>query len=893
MFRWKSASQSFATFRPSVCIAGLIILVWCAAFTLVAMERENVRGEIFRETAHVAHVLEERVIRRIEKIDRTLRSLRSSYARNAGKGSWSQILSEGAAGLSARSTISIIDENGILLASNIPSPDRGTSLAGAEYFRIHANEPADILFIGRPLVAPEAYAGHVLLTRKIEKPDGNWGGVIAISLDPSLMVLANDASPAIGESDSLLIGRDGIVRFSYGRAPDPGSDLSQTPLFRKLEKENRSSFWHLEVGANGGQVTSYRVLTELPLVVAVTAADEENSAGFILRYRIAFAVAGLLSLVLLISAALAARNAISLERIRSALQRSEARSRTKSRELELTLNNMSQGIMMVDGDGHLAVINRQAVTLLGLPASYLKRPPDYTELIEYQRRAGGDVADWGVIQRLGQQTRARSEVSRMATHEWTTHEGTVLEVQSQLLADGGFVRTFADVTHRHQAEARINHLSRHDPLTKLANRAMFHEMLERVLLPSAQQNEIAVLCINLDLFRSINDALGQSVGDKLLQVVAGRLQLLVGPGGIVARLGGDEFALAQRIGGTGDAAELADSVIKKLSEPLTIEGHSIAISASIGIALAMKDATTAEDLLQAANLALWEAKAADRCVYRFYEPEMQTRSRQRRLLEVDLRQGLNEGQFELHYQPLYRLDSQAISGFEALIRWRHPQKGLVPPSDFVSVAEDIGLIEQIGNWALGEVCRELARLPNHIKVSVNLSPLQFRSRALVQQVREALAEAGVAAHRLVLEITESTLLRGDKQALRQLHELRSLGLRIAMDDFGTGYSSLSYLMRFPFDSIKIDRSFVEGIGHVPGSMAIIRAITELASSLGMTTIAEGVETQEQLRELMTVGCCEAQGYWWSRPLPAREARALCARENVSLPKAVTAGQAAA
>ena len=810
--------------------------------------------------------------RHIEKIDSTLRSLRSSYARNAGKAGWSQLLSEGAAGLSAKSTISIIDENGVLLASNIPTPDRETSLAGAEYFRLHANEPADILFISRRLSAPEAYAEHVLLTRKIEKPDGNWGGVIAISMDPSLLALANDTSTARGESNSMLIGRDGIVRFSYGRAANPASDLTQTPLFKKLEKENRSSFWHLDEGANEGRVTSYRMLADFPLVVAVTAADEESSAGFILRYRIAFAVAALLSIVLLISAALAAWNAIGLERIRSALQMSEARSRAKSRELELTLNNMSQGIMMVDGDGHLAVINRQAVTLLGLPASYLKHPPDYTELIEYQRRSGGDAADWEVIQRLSQQTRARSEVARMATHEWTTHEGTVLEVQSQLLADGGFVRTFADVTHRHQAEARINHLSRHDTLTKLANRAMFHEMLERVLLSSAQQDEIAVLCINLDLFRSINDALGQSVGDKLLQVVAGRLQLLVGPGGIVARLGGDEFALTQRLGCAGDHAEFAESVIKKLGEPFDIEGHIISIGASIGIALAMKDAMTAENLLHAANLALWEAKAADRCVYRFYEPEMQARSRQRRLLEVDLRRGLNEGQFELHYQPLYRLDTQAISGFEALIRWRHPQKGMVPPSDFVSIAEEIGLIEQIGNWALGEVCRELARLPNHIKVSVNLSPLQFRSRDLVQQVSNALSEAGVAAHRLVLEITESTLLRGDKRTLQQLHELRSLGVRIAMDDFGTGYSSLSYLMRFPFDSIKIDRSFVEGIGHVPGSMAIIRAITELASSLGMTTIAEGIETREQLRELMTVGCCEAQGYWWSRPLPAREAR---------------------
>ena len=898
MFRWMPSGYPYSSARAYLCCGiAALALVWLGALVHLALERQAVRQAIFKDTGNLSHVLEERVMRAIGEADRAFLLVRSAYERTGGTASWSQLLSEASIDRDSPSMISVIDENGSLLATGTAlSTKVAMSLSDSEFFRVHANNNKDdVLFISQPFRGDAAELGRVVLTRKFDKPDGNFGGVIAVSLDPQLIPQLHDAVVIDLDRAMMLIGRDGVVRAAHGNAaPAPGTDLSRTELFARLKRGSRGSFWQPGDDHNGGAIVSYRALEKLPLVVAVSAADEESVASFSRHKRNAHLFAGLLSALFLVSVLVASRHALKLDRIQGALSLSEIRSRAKSRELELTLNHMSQGIMMVDGDGQLAVINRQAVTLLGLPGSYLKHPPAYADVIDHQRRMGEfNPFDVGAVSPWHGDKPRRSAPIRVPTHEWTTRDGTVLEVRSQLLPDGGFVRTFTDVTGRYQTEARINHLIRHDALTNLANRAMLNERLACALSSAGDRDGVALLCINLDLFRVVNDALGYTVGDELLRLVAGRLQHLVGRGDLIARLGGDEFALVHRLDGSSDPARLAQKVIRRLSEPFAVAGHNVAIGASIGIARATADVRTAEDLLVFANLALAEAKASPRPAYRFYEPQMHARIRQRHALERDLRKALTEREFELHYQPLYRLDSQEISGFEALIRWRHPHKGLVLPAEFVPLAEDIGLIEPIGAWALEQACQELARMPDHLKIAVNLSPIQFRSSELVRQIKTALADAGAPAHRLVLEITESTLLCGDTQTLRQLHELRNLGARIAMDDFGTGYSSLSYLLRFPFDSIKIDRSFVSGIGHIPGSTEIIRTITELASNLGMTTIAEGVESAEQLRELMALGCCEAQGYWWSPPVPAQEVRKLSGQPVPKLMPAGGAGQAAA
>ena len=462
------------------------------------------------------------------------------------------------------------------------------------------------------------------------------------------------------------------------------------------------------------------------------------------------------------------------------------------------------------------------------------------------------------------------------------------------MAGGGYVATFEDVTERRQAEARIMHMARHDALTGLPNRFFFHQRLVRLLRPVEQDGGtgaaprgVAVLWIDLDRFKHVNDTLGHPAGDALLRAVAGRIAAATGARGgrrkagtTVARLGGDEFAVAMPLGdehaARGEAAALAARLVRVLNEPFEIEGEQVVAGASVGIALAPEHGNDPDRLLKAADLALYRAKAEGRNTFRAFDPEMERRAEARHAMETDLRRALAAGEFEVHYQPLLDLRRNRVSGFEALLRWNHPERGRVSPAEFVPVAEELGLIEPIGDWVLRTACAEAATWPGHLKVAVNLSPAQFRSRKLVALVAEALGASRLPPNRLELEITETVLLECSEGNADQLHRLRALGARIALDDFGTGYSSLSYLRSFPFDKIKIDRSFVhdlEGDGE-GGCAAIIRAVAGLGASLGVCTTAEGLETAAQLAFVRAEGCTEVQGYHLSPPRPAAEIRGM-------------------
>jgi diguanylate cyclase (GGDEF)-like protein/PAS domain S-box-containing protein len=431
-----------------------------------------------------------------------------------------------------------------------------------------------------------------------------------------------------------------------------------------------------------------------------------------------------------------------------------------------------------------------------------------------------------------------------------------------------------DVTERKQAEARIAYMAHHDALTGLPNRVLFHERLADALALVRRAGGgpgLAVHCLDLDHFKSVNDTLGHPVGDLLLKAVAERLGRCVGEEALVARLGGDEFAVIQPIAaGPNAAGELASRLIAVVGAPYEVQGNEVVIGASIGIALAPDDGETADVLLRNADMALYRAKAEGRGASHFFEPEMDRRIQARRSLELDLRKAFVNGEFELFYQPLVNLGSNAVTGFEALLRWRHPERGMVSPAEFIPLAEEIGLIVPLGEWVLREACMQAATWPGDIKVAVNLSPAQFRSRGVVQAVMSALAHSRLLPQRLELEITESVLLGETEANLATLHQLREIGARISMDDFGTGYSSLSYLRSFPFDKIKIDRSFVRELVERPDCVAIVRAVAGLGASLGIATTAEGVETQEQLDRLRREGCTEVQGYLFSPPRPAAE-----------------------
>jgi diguanylate cyclase (GGDEF)-like protein len=439
------------------------------------------------------------------------------------------------------------------------------------------------------------------------------------------------------------------------------------------------------------------------------------------------------------------------------------------------------------------------------------------------------------------------------------------------IAGGGWLATHEDITERRRAEERIAHMARHDALTDLPNRSLLRERLEHELKRVKRGECLAVLCLDLDHFKSVNDTLGHPVGDQLLKAVADRLRRCTREPDTIARLGGDEFAIIMTaMAQPTDAAMLCRRVREAITKPYDLDGHQIVADISIGVSIAPFDATEPDQLLKNADMALYGAKADGRGVYRFFEPEMDARMRQRRELEMDLRKALVNGEFELHYQPLVNLQSNDITGFEALLRWHHPVRGLISPAEFIPVAEETGLIVPLGEWVLRQACKETANWPGDLKVAVNLSPAQMKSRNLVQVVTSALAAAGMDASRLQLEITESVLMQNTFATLGTLHQLRNLGVQIAMDDFGTGYSSLSYLRSFPFDKIKIDRSFINDLSNGSEPLAIVHAVANLAKSLSMISTAEGVETRQQLEKLQAVGCTEMQGYYFSHARPADE-----------------------
>ena len=429
-----------------------------------------------------------------------------------------------------------------------------------------------------------------------------------------------------------------------------------------------------------------------------------------------------------------------------------------------------------------------------------------------------------------------------------------------------------EIADREELQAKSQYLAYHDSLTGLGNRLLFKEQLDEALRDvSVTPHPLAVLFLDLDGFKAVNDTLGHSVGDLLLKHIAAHLRDLLPSTDRIARLGGDEFAILQMSSPQPTSStHLADRIIEIVGRPHNIDGHEVTVGASVGIAVARPGEMSTENLLKSADLAMYSAKSEGRGTYRIFDPQMDAIVQTRRSLERDMRTSLAQGGFELHYQPLVNLQTKRVTAFEALMRWDHKERGSVPPSEFIPVAEDMGLIIQLGEWALRQACMEASSWPDDIRVSVNLSPLQFSKGNLVSTVVSALAASGIAASRLELEITESVLLEKSERNIAILNQLRELGVRISMDDFGTGYSSIGYLRSFPFNKIKIDQSFVRDLLVDDGSLAIVRAIASLGVSFGMTTTAEGVETEEQMRCLNLEGCVEVQGYLYSKPVPTSE-----------------------
>jgi diguanylate cyclase (GGDEF)-like protein len=608
------------------------------------------------------------------------------------------------------------------------------------------------------------------------------------------------------------------------------------------------------------RLASARALADFPISIIATTTVAAALADWREQTRYLVVVAGLSVFVVAVILFLVVRKLSQQHQL-------------EKRRLDTAVNNIPQGLVVYDALARVTVCNRRYLEMFGLSPDVAKPGCTMRDLISHRKQTGsfdGDVQEFcaAIIRnvRLGK-----------VTHQITEAPGgRSILIINQPLEAGGWVATIEDVTERRRSEEQIRHLAHYDALTNLPNRALFHEKLKQELARMAAGAQLAVLYIDIDEFKSVNDTLGHLIGDELLKSVAASLSQCAAASDFVARLGGDEFAIVQTAVKTpADVTGLVTRVFDAIREPYECLGHQVTTDASIGIALAPQHGGDLDQILKNADLAMYAAKSAGRRTYRFFEPAMDAQVKARRNLEMDLRQAIADGVLEVYYQPGISLQDNKITGCEALLRWHHPERGMIPPAEFIPIAEDTGLINQLGEWVLTTACAEAATWPDHIKLAVNVSPVQFKSGTLALKIVAALAASGLAANRLELEITEAVLIRDDEAALEILHQLRGIGVRIALDDFGTGYSSLSYLQRFPFDKIKIDRCFVNDVAEPDGSSCIVQAVVNIAAERHMTTTAEGVETRQQQELLRALGCSEMQGDLFSPPKSAAEINRLC------------------
>lgn len=858
--------------RRSSAIFGVVIIamLWAGVALKYFGDVQDDEKDALRTNYNFAMVFEENVLRSIGEIDKALLYLRRTIETRKDSIDFYTIVNTTDVLSEIIVQVAIIDAQGIMRASNVgPQPPQAVDLSDREHFKAHLDSTVDQLFISKPLVGRVSGKWSVQFTRRFLNKDNSFAGVVVASLDPVHLTKFYNKIDLGSAASISLIGDDGVVRSSGGSGGGLtlGQDLKGTRLLRRIQAGTNATFEDVDAASSEGRLVTVRKVKDHPLWVSVSTNKDEvyRSSWFALEIDV---VAGVLLTLMILAA---------LERI---LQ-TEARGRQKAEQLELTLEHMSQGIMLVTKDLQIPIINGRCGELLDLPPDFVKNPR-FDQLIDLQ--TGSGKFRHALIS-TDQQSLFGID-AKFAVCERAMPNGTIIEIRSGHLPDGSLVQTFTDITRRREADAHIARLASEDPLTGLPNRRVFRSALDEISQRQRAEadhgrpiSEFAVLFLDLDRFKLINDSLGHGVGDRLLQEVASRLKRSLGAKEVLARLGGDEFAVVVSfVESRAELERLANCLIEAVDKSYEINNCQIRSSVSIGIAIGPRDGKNTDDLLMAADLALYAVKAGRRGCYKFYEPAMNKELNERREIEVDLRDAIerHEG-LELNYQPILDSRRNVVTGFEALARWRHPVKGMVPPAVFIPVAEDSGLILPLGEWALREACRTAALWPDELKIAVNLSPVQFAAPNLFGIIEQTLAETKLAPHRLELEITERIFIEDSENALSILRRLKELGIRIALDDFGTGYSSLSYLRNFPFDKIKVDRSFIMDLAAGTEHVVIVQAVVSIARALGMTTTAEGVETAGQHQFLVALGCDELQGYLFSAPVPKEKISEILAK----------------
>jgi len=899
--------------RAAACGAALGLFVAVAAGLLIQHLQQRALRSTTHELENLALVLAAQADRSFEAVEllQTGILLRvaatgldtpTDFRREMTGEAVHQELRDRARSLPQLDAITAIDADGTLINFSRYWPIPAVNVADRDYFQALQADPDLDRYVSAPVANRGTGAWTIFLARKVAAPDGDFLGVI---LGAVQLAYFEGLYEAVARNPGLsvaLFRRDGLLLARYPQSEtNIGRSFAQAGIFRRLDALGGSRATVRSVGQTDGQerlvaaheLASYPLVVTAAVTVEAALADWRQGAVYLLGATI------LLELVIvavclllrrefrsqqLLAQANAATSAAEVARqhaetgllLAQERERADRALRLQHFRFGAALGNMSQALCMFDAANRLVVANGRLAEMFALPAEAIE-PGITLDLLMARAQACSNLAHAelrNIVRGIARLTARRRPIAWF----WETADGRALSLAYQPMEDNGWLATVEDVTERRRADAKIAHMAHHDALTGLPNRTLFHKRLVQAIARSRRGEPFAVHCLDLDRFKAVNDTLGHPIGDALLRAVTERLRRQLRETDTVARLGGDEFAIVQtQIDGARDATLLGTRIIETLSTPYDIDGHRVMIGASIGIVVVIEDAEDPHELLKNADLALYRAKAEGRGRCRIFETEMDARMQARRRLELDLREALEKAEFEVFYQPLVRLQSGIVCGFEALLRWRQPERGLVSPAEFVPLAEEIGLIVPLGLWVLRRACADAATWPADVKVAVNLSAAQFASRSLVEDIAGILVESSLPANRLELEITEGVMLEDTEATLGTLHRLRDLGVAIAMDDFGTGYSSLSYLRRFPFDKVKIDRSFIDGLDKGGDCAVIIDAMTELCRSLGIATTAEGIETEQQLALLRHGQCSEGQGFLFGRPCPASEVAAVCHR----------------
>jgi diguanylate cyclase (GGDEF)-like protein len=763
-------------------------------------------------------------------------------------------------------TVALVNSRGRIISSSAGWPGPEVDISDRQYFMALKSDPLLTSLVSEPVRARSSGTWDIFMARKVTGHNGEFVGMILGGMQLQgfeqlyqTIALGSDGVIALLHRDGMLLARYPHSDPSIGRS-FAGDSLFTTLLAHSARGINRqiSPVDQTERLIAAASLTGYPVVVTVGRGVDAVLADWRAEAGY------------LIGLTVVLVVVIGGTGAVLIRRFRE-----------QSRRLDTALNNMTHGLDMYDRDMRLILCNSRYVQMYDIPAALTEPGTPLHRILQFSKYRDTPL-DEAVADMAGTVTAARSFSRDLA-------DGRTVTVSLRPVPDGGWVGVHEDVTERERARARIAHMARHDALTGLPNRVAFNEMLGTFLGRAKLENgRFAVLGVNLDRFKEVNDVFGHGAGDGVLGEVARRLEAAAS-GAFVARLGGDEFAVLSAQEPQPAATEaLAERVQGALAQDILAEGQSLRIDVSVGVAIFPADGEDAASLLANADAALSRAKAEGRGSVRFFDPTMDQRLRDCRALQHDLRSAAERGEIVIHYQPQAQVDG-SILGFEALVRWWHPVHGMIAPGAFIAVAEESGLIAPLGEWILREACREAASWPKPLGISVNLSPVQFRHGDLAATVQAILAETGLSPDRLELEITEGVLISDTSRALSVLRRLKDLGLRIAMDDFGTGYSSLSYLQQFPFDKIKIDRSFVSHVQMNPQSATIVRAVIRLGRGLNLPIIAEGVETQGELEFLTGEGCNEVQGFLFGRPAPIAQYAELVGRDAFPQSRAATAG----